>query len=438
MSGPYAVPSDRLERRFQEKNPPLAPGAARREAERCLYCADAPCITACPTRIDVPTFIKRIASGHLRGAARTILEANVLGATCARVCPVEVLCEGACVWVREDRPAIAIGRLQRYALDEGAAPGLLPKAPASGKSVGLVGAGPASLACAGRLALHGHSAVLYEKRSLPGGLATTGVAPYKFRTEDALREVDFVRSLGVTIRTGVTIGEDLAADELLATHEAVFLGPGLGPDSRLGIPGEDGPGVVGAVEWIERMKNGEGGSLENVERALIVGGGNTAVDAARALRGLGVPSVQFAYRRSEHEMKAYDHELWAAKQEGAVVLDRTAVAEVLRRGGSASAVRLVHTDRDGKPTSREIATIPMDLVILAIGQARLTELVRRFPGVELDGRGRIVADPVTGRTGNPRVFAGGDARNGGKEVVNAVAEGQAAADAIDSMLREES
>jgi len=436
LAGTYELPADRLEARFTEKNPPMTDTEAAREAARCIYCHDAPCITACPTAIDVPTFIRKIATRNLRGSARTILEANLLGASCARVCPVEVLCEGACVYNDDGRTPIAIGRLQRFAMERGASPELLARRAPTGRSVGLVGAGPASLACAGRLAILGHEAVIYEKRALPGGLNTTGVAPYKLSTEAALREVEFIRALGVELRTGIEIGADITAADLLARHDAVFLGPGLGPDSRLGVPGEDGPDVVGAVEWIERMKNARGGRLEKVERALVVGGGNTAVDAARELRILGVRSVQFAYRRGEDEMRAYEHELWAAKQEGAVVLDRTAVSEVTRAGGRVTGVRLVHTDEAGRPTQREIAVLPMDLVILAIGQARLTELVRQFPGVELTERGRIVADEATGSTGNPRIFAGGDARNGGREVVNAAAEGQIAANAMDRAFGE--
>jgi glutamate synthase (NADPH/NADH) small chain len=432
----YELPADRLEARFAEKNPAMTETEAAREAARCLYCHDAPCTSACPTAIDVPAFIRKIATRNLRGSARTILRSNLLGASCARVCPVEVLCEGACVYHADGRPPISIGRLQRFAMERGAAPELLPRRPPSGRSVGLVGAGPASLACAGRLATYGHQPVLYEKRALPGGLNTTGVAPYKLPSEAALREVEFIRALGVEIRTGVEIGAEVTAAELLERHDAVFLGPGLGPDSRLGVPGEDGPGVVGAVEWIERVKNAGGGHLEGVERALVVGGGNTAVDAARELRILGVRSVQFAYRRGEGEMRAYEHELWAAKQEGAIVLDRTAVSEVIRTGSRLTSVRLVHTDDSGQPTRREIAVLPMDLVVLAIGQARLTELVRQFPGVELDRQGRIVADERTGATGNPRIYAGGDARNGGREVVHAVAEGQIAADAMDRRFGE--
>ncbi len=430
----WALPEDRLELRFVEKNPPLSATEAHREATRCLYCSDAPCIRACPTSIDIPTFIRKIAAGHPRGAARTILGANLLGASCARVCPVEVLCEGSCVFTTDDRPAIPIGRLQRYAMENGGGPDMLPKAQRTGRSVGLVGAGPASLACAGTLALLGHSPVLYEKRPLPGGLNTTGVAPYKLPAAAALAEVDAILGLGVELRTGIEIGRDVQGSELLERHEAVFLGPGLGPDSEIGIPGEEGPGVLGAVEWIERMKRGSDSTLAAARAAVVIGGGNTAVDAARELKGLGVRFVTLAYRRSLADMRAYEHEASAARREGVVVLESVAPVEFVRESGRLVALRLVATE-GGRPTAREVATIRADLVVLAIGQARLSDLVRQFDGVKADTKGRIVADADTGRTGNPRVFAGGDAVNGGAEVVNAVAEGQRAARAIDQLLR---
>jgi glutamate synthase (NADPH/NADH) small chain len=428
------VAPDRLELRFVEKNPRLSRTEAQREAARCLYCFDAPCIRACPTAIDVPTFIKKVASGNARGAARTILSANLLGASCARVCPVEVLCEGACVFTAGDGPAIPIGRLQRYALEHGGGPELLTKAPSTGRSVGLVGAGPASLACAGKLALLGHSPTIYEKRALPGGLNTTGVAPYKLRTDEALVEVESILALGVDVRLGVEVGLDVTADELLSRHEAIFLGPGLGPDSRLGVPGEEGAGVVGATDWIERMKNDRSEGMDGVRAAVVVGGGNTAVDAARELKGLGVPNVTVCYRRARADMKAYAHEVAAARREGIVFLESVAVREFLRERGRLKGVRLVAAEA-GRPTAHEVAVLPVDFVALAIGQTRLASLARLFPGVECDARGRIVADAETGRTGHPRVFAGGDAVNGGKEVVNAAHDGQAAAIAIDKLLR---
>jgi dihydropyrimidine dehydrogenase (NAD+) subunit PreT len=434
-SSSYPVPPGRLESQFGEKKPAFTRGEALAEGSRCLYCSGAPCISACPTAIDIPTFIRKITTDNLRGSARTILQANLLGASCARVCPVEVLCEGDCVYVRWGRKPIEIGRLQRYAMDHGAAVDLLAKAPPSGFSVGLVGGGPASLACAGTLALLGHQAVVYERSPLPGGLNTTGVAPYKMAVEAALAEVEFVRELGVEIHTGIDIGHDLTPAELLERHDAAFLGLGLGDDSLRGIPGGGGEGVVGAVAWIRRMKVDPQLKLAGVLHAVVVGGGNTALDVAQELASLAVPTVHLVYRRSRREMPGYPHELDGAKKLGVVFLENATIREVVRDGaGRVKGVVLVETE-EGRPTDRVFHTLPADLLVVATGQERMMQLARQFQGVECDRDGHVVANPATGATGNSRVFTGGDCMNGGKEVVNAAAEGQRAARAIDAMLR---
>ncbi len=429
-------PDGRLEERFEDKHPPFRLTEARREAARCLYCWDAPCLKACPADVDVPTFIRKIATGNARGAARTILATNLLAASCARVCPVETLCEGACVYVAREMPAISIGRLQRWAIEAGGGPEILEKAPPTGHSVGLVGAGPASLACAGQLARLGHAPVIYEKRNHPGGLNVAGIAPYKMPAKDARAEAEAILAMGVEVRYGVELGSDVTADELLDSHEAVFLGPGLGPDSPLGVPGESGPGVEGALAWIDRMKLDPRTSVEGIDRAIVVGGGNTAVDAARELKGLGVASVTLLYRRTLADMPAYEHELGPARREGVALREEAAIAEFLRgENGTLEAVRIAATD-GGRPTSRELGSMPADLVLLAIGQSRLSALADLFPGVECDDAGTIVVDASTGVTGNPRVFAGGDAVNGGREVVDAAAHGHLAARSIDRLLRD--
>jgi dihydropyrimidine dehydrogenase (NAD+) subunit PreT len=421
------IPLDRLERSLADLKPTYLPGEAVAEANRCLYCHTAPCVTACPTGIDIPGFIRKIATDNLRGSARTILSANLLGYSCARVCPVEVLCVGACVYNEWHRAPIQIGRLQRYAVEtafaNGKAANLLAKAPPSGRKVACVGAGPASLAAAGYLALAGVEATVFEKRPLAGGLNSTGVAPYKMHVTGALAEIDYIRSLGVTVREGVEIGRDVQAADLLRDYDAIFLGIGLGADAKLGIPGEDGPGVMGATAWIERMKLESGFSVAGVKRALVVGGGNTAIDAARELARLGVPEVTMVYRRTAAEMPGYAHEMEHARQEGVQMLERAVPKEFVRAGGALSALRL----EDGRE-------LPADLVLLGIGQARLRQVVEGFPGVTLDAKGRVVADPATGRTGNPTVYAGGDAVSGGQEVVNAAQEGKVAARAICAAL----
>ncbi len=423
------LPEGRLERQLADAKPVYARGEALAEANRCLYCHDAPCVAACPTGIDIPGFIRKIGTGNVRGSARTILSANLLGYSCARVCPVEVLCVGACVfntWHRS--PPIAIGRLQRYAtesaFEDGSAAALLSRAPANGKRVACVGAGPASLACAGYLALEGTQVTVFEKRELAGGLNTTGVAPYKMHVDAALAEVEFVRSLGVEIRCGVEIGGDVAAEDLLRDHDAVFLGAGLGADSALGAPGEDGPGVSGAVAWIERLKLEPGFAARDIARAVVIGGGNTALDAARELAKLGVPSVRMLYRRTAAEMSGYAHELEQARLDGVTLVERARVARFER-------------DAAGRLTgvTLEDGTLePCELALVAIGQAKQGELARSFLGVAIDARGRIAADPATGRTENPRVFAGGDAVRGGELVVTAAQDGKRAARAICAAL----
>ena len=412
----------RLERDIADAKPNLTPAEAVAEANRCLYCHDAPCVQACPTGIDVPTFIRKIATGNLRGSARVILSANLLGYSCARVCPVEVLCAGACVYNTWERTPIAIGRLQRHAveaaMDEGAAASQLHKAKASGRRIACVGAGPASLACAGYLALEGCAVTLLEKRDLAGGLNTTGVAPYKLHVDGALAEVAFIRSLGVEIRSGVEVGRDITGETLLGEFDAVFLAPGLGADTPLGIPGEQGPGVTGAVAWIERLKLEAGYSLAGVKRAVVVGGGNTAIDAARELAKSGVPDVTLLYRRTEAEMSGYAHELEHARTEGVRLVERAVPATFVREGEALHSLRLA----DG----REFAC---DLALVAIGQARLGTLVAAFPGITLDAKGHLAADPATGQTGNAKVWAGGDTM-GGQLVVTAVQDGKRAARSI--------
>ncbi len=355
----YAAPPQRLESQLADAKPAYSAAEAKSEADRCLYCSDAPCIKACPTEIDIPRFIQQIATGDGLGAARTILSSNVLGYSCARVCPVEVLCVGDCVYNPWHKPPIQIGKLQRWATETalaqesaGGRKVFTPKTAAKRRRVALIGAGPASLACAAYLALEGHEAVIFERGALPGGLNTTGVAPYKLHTEDSLREVAYVRSLGVEIRTGVEVGRDVTTEALEREWDAVFLGIGLGADTRLGVPGEEGPGVVGATAFIERLKNEPGFTVADVRRAVVVGGGNTAIDVARELAKLGVPDVAMAYRRTAKEMSGYAHEMAAARTEGVRLVEGAQPVAVMRGGGGAVTALRVTGPEAGSARSR--------------------------------------------------------------------------------------
>jgi len=436
LSQLHDLPEQRDELQLSDKKPTYSPAEAKAEADRCLYCADAPCIKACPTEIDIPTFIKKIATDNVRGSAKTIFEQNLLGYSCARVCPVEVLCVGACVYNAWHREPIAIGRLQRFATEtatakeaQAAERPLLSPEPATGRKVALIGAGPASLACAGYLALGGHKAVIYEKRALPGGLNTTGIAPYKLHAEDALREVAWLQGFGVEVKSGIEVGKDVRGEDLLREYDAVYLGVGLGADTKLNIAGEEGTGVFGATAWIEEMKLARSGE-KKLGRVLVIGGGNTAIDVARECALLGATEVTMVYRRDLASMSGYVHEMESARKEGVRLLAHaTPVAFERDAKGALTGLRVTRKE-NGADAEHLVAC---DMVAVAIGQSKMHAMAAEFPGVGVDARGCIVADPKSGATGNAKVFSGGDCINGGKEVVNAVADGRNTARYLDQL-----
>jgi len=423
--------------RFPDLHPALDSQSALAEANRCLFCFDAPCTAACPTHIDVPRFIKKISSGNLRGSAVTILDANILGLSCSRVCPVDVLCEGNCVMHRYHQKPIEIGRLQRYAMDRFYdANGRLPVAESPGPlRVACVGGGPASLACAAELARRGHMVTIFDNRPLPGGLNTYGVAEYKLRAADSLREVELVRSLGAEFRQA-EVGSAVSLEDLEREFAFVFLGMGLGAMERLDIPGEGAAGVIDALRFIERYKTSPGFPVGR--RVIVIGGGNTAIDAANAAKRLGADDVYVFYRRTAREMPAFPFEYERSKMEGVSFHWLAQPVEIVVRYDRAVAVRFVETrlgepDRDGRrqvePLPGAEYEIPCDMVIPALGQKRLMADLLHQRGIEIHD-GTIVVDRPTGRTANPRYYAGGDCVNGGREVVDAVADGKRAAVAI--------
>jgi len=428
------------EKNFAELHPPFSKNSAVAEANRCLYCYDSPCTKACPTHIDIPGFIKKIASENLKGSAKTILEANWVALTCAKACPVDVLCEGACVFIEKNEKPIEIGRLQRFVIENyfhAGMPKLFSAKPRNGKSVGIIGSGPAGLACGGELALLGFDVTIYEAKEIPGGLNTWGIAPYKVRQADSLKEVKLVESYGVKIKTKIRIGKEISFEELSSKHDAIFIGIGLGESFDLKVEGENLKGVIGALEFIEEVKAEKWSKVNVGKRVAVIGAGNTSIDAATEAKRLGAEHVMIIYRRSRSEMPAYEFEFQLAQKDGVTFHFQTNPVRVIGsnsvEGIECVKMQLAELDERGrrrpKPIPGSEFKIPVDMVIKAIGQQTNTDLLGSIPNLKIEN-GMIVVDPETYQTGNPKVFAGGDCINGGKEVVNAAYDGKRAAHGI--------
>lgn len=440
--------NEQYEKNFEELKPPYSKNAAIAEANRCLYCFDSPCMKACPTHIDISTFIKKIATENLRGSAKTIYSSNWVPLTCAKACPVDDLCEGACVMHEKGEKPIEIGLLQRYAienyLDSDSLP-LFPKNEAIGRSIGIIGSGPAGLACGAELSLLGYDVIIYESKDTPGGLDTWGIAPYKTRQSDSLKEVAFIESLGVEIKTGVKVGSDISIQELHDLHDAIFIGAGLTNSSALNIPGEKLNGVVDALTFIEKINEEKWSEVDVGENVVVIGAGNTSIDAATEAKRLGAEEVSIIYRRSSNEMPANDFEFELAKSDGIQFQFLTNPVEIIG-GETVEAIKCVKMklgdpDEQGRrkpvpiPNSEFVQKV--DMVIPSLGQKPGDDLLSMFPGLEFENR-KVVVSSSTFQTNIPNVFAGGDCINGGMEVVNAAYDGKMAAQSIDKYLNEKS
>jgi len=431
MANDYCTPLDitQIEQNFAEINPAFSSAEAMHEANRCLFCYDAPCIKACPTGIDVPSFIKKIATGNLHGSARVIFDANPIGASCARVCPVEVLCEGACVEKTLLHKPIEIGRLQRHATDHAMSSGrqIYTKGEPNGKSVGIVGSGPAGLSCATYLARLGYDVTVYERREKAGGLDTYGMAEYKMPQAVSLSEVDHVANIGVQFRlnTEIVAGAEeiigpvnhVGIDLLREWHDAIFLGVGLGETNKLNIPGEDLEGVYDALAFIEQVKTRSWKSVPLGKNVVVIGAGNTAIDAVTQAKRLGAEKVTLVYRRTEKDAPAYDYEMELARKDGIEFMWETTPVEIV--GGSKVGGMLV---RHGTSEFE----IQCEMVIKAIGQQKMASFFTDVAEVETDEKGRVVVNDQM-QTSNPRIFSGGDCTNGGAEAVDASQMGKHAA-----------
>jgi dihydropyrimidine dehydrogenase (NAD+) subunit PreT len=437
--GEYTRPTTEaeFEHNFAQLKPLMNNTEAYYESSRCLFCYDAPCVNACPTGIDIPLFIRQINAGNLDGAAKTIYDSNYFGHACGKVCPTEVLCEGACVYNHQDVKPLEIGRLQAHATSAviAAEKQLFHLAEQNGKKIAVVGAGPAGIACACELRLLGYTVDIYEAKSKPSGLTVYGVAPYKITNQEALDEMHYLQAqfgYRVFYNSPIVVPEDFSRLEF--QYDAIFLGIGLGKTRALGIAGENLPGVTGATEFIERLRL-QHTKVQVPARVVVIGGGNTAMDAASESARLGASEVTLAYRRPKSDMGAYEFEYDLAKGVGVRGLFSAQPVSIVGTD-KVEGVQFIRTEVVGNEV-KEVAgsefIVPCEMVILATGQEKQKSFLAQIQGLEFDGGGKIKVN-AAGQTTNPKYFAGGDAVNGGAEVVNAAFEGKSAAKGIHSTL----
>jgi len=430
---------------IDELRPPLSADQALVEADRCLECggpeAAAPCVIACPADVDIPTFVGALARDDADTAAATVFAENLLSGTCARVCPVEVLCEAACVLEREGRRPVEIGRLHRHAADWGLDRDRCWRvaAPSRHRRVAVLGAGPTGLVCAGELAALGYAVTVYDSRHEPGGLVRYAIAPYRQLNDPLPAEARMLAEFGVEFRLGVSVDTMQALHRVEAEADAIVLAVGMGSDTEVDYPGDELPGVWSSLRFIEEVKAGR--LSDAGRRVIVIGGGNTAVDVARIAVRLGAPDVTLVYRRGESEMPAFPHEVAEARGEGVHFEWLTEPVRFLGDGRLTALecrrTRLRRTDPDSRPRPEPLEgtefVLPADTAIKAIGQRPRCELFDLVEGLVFRD-GRLEIDPNTGQTANPKYFAGGDVANGGATVVEAVRWGKLIARGIDAAL----
>ena len=429
---------EEFNKNFKQKKPLMNQTAAFYESSRCLYCYDAPCMEACPTGIDIPLFIKQIHTGNVEGAAKTIYDSNWLGNACGTVCPTGVLCEGACVYNNQEVPPIQIGRLQNYAtkkvLDAGKH--LYEPGTSNGKKIAIIGAGPAGIACACELRIYGYDVDIFEAKDKPSGLTLHGTAPYKITNDDVMQEMNYLQDqFRYNIKYNTVINSKEQIKALEEKYDAIFLGIGIGPTRNLNLIGENLEGVHGAVEIIEELKLKKY-TLTFPNNVIVLGGGNTAMDAASESARMGAENVILVYRRSKEEMGAYGFEYDLALGAGVQGMFNVSPLEILG-DKKVTGLRFIRTEnRNGKLHNIEGSEfeIDCDMVIKATGQAKQKGLLDLIDNLEVNQKTRLVVNAKNNQTSNAKYFAGGDLINGGAEVVNGAYDGKLAAKGIHEWL----